>query len=344
MSDVTAYVCTKNRYELLSQCLLSIALQAVKPKSLIVFDDSDQPFPSAEALVEKFPSYGQIFQLLQEHRIAWEFKIPNERKGQHFNHQAAQEIAKTPLLWRIDDDEVAEPGCLEILLGCVQDGVGAVGGLVLSPSPLPCPKDAANIITDLNRPNLQWFTHPAPKIFECDHLHSTFLYRRGLVDYELSLSPAAHREETLFTYQIKRAGYKVLINTESVTWHFRAPAGGIRSHNDPGFWNHDEDVFAQKLIDWGAVIPRPEKIIPVDAGRGDHLMIKKLLPKIKAKYPDVLIATCHPDIMDGEVPQISIAEARKNLGDLTRHNIYGWCKANNWRGNLVDAFSQMYGL
>lgn len=342
MSDVTAVVCTKNRYELLSQALLSIALQSVKPDACIIFDDSDQPPKDANDLVQKYPAYGEVFSLFQEYGIGWEWKY-GQKQGQHHSHQASQKVTSTDLIWRVDDDEVPEPDVLYRLLKNVRDDVGAVGGLVLNPSPPPLPPEAASIITDLDRPNIQWFTQPA-RVVEVDHLHSTFLYRRGLVDYELSLSPAAHREETLFTYQIKRAGYKLLVDTSVVTWHFRSPTGGIRSHHDPGFWNHDENVFAQKMLDWGVVKPRPEKIIVLDAGRGDHVIIKKLLPQIKAKYPNVLIATCHPDILDGEVQQISIAEARRNLGNLENHSIYGFCTRNNWQGNLVEAFQKMYEL
>jgi Glycosyl transferase family 2 len=340
--NVTAYVSTKNRHELLAMALLSVALQSRKPNACIVFDDSDQPPKDANELVERFPAFGEVFQLFQEYQIAWEWKF-GTKQGQHFNHQAAQEIAKTDWLWRIDDDEVAEPDVLEKLLSRVEIGVGAVGGLVLPPGPLPVPSDAANLITDLNLPNVQWFKQP-PKLLEVDHLHSSFLYRRGLVHYELSLSPAAHREETLFSYSLKRKGYKVLVDTSAVTWHFRAPTGGIRSHTDPGFWNHDENVFCQKLLDWGVVIPRPEKIIVLDAGRGDHVIIKKLVPKIKKRYPDCLIASCFPDILNGDIPQISIGEARRNLGNLENHSIYGWCEKNNWTGNLEDAFSKMYDL
>lgn len=342
MSDVTAVVCSKNRYEVLSQALLSIALQTVKPVSILIFDDGDQPPRDANALVERYPAYGEVFQLFQEYGIAWEWKY-GQKRGQHYSHQTAQEIAKTPLLWRVDDDEVAESDVLEKLLSRVDIGVGAVGGLILSPSPLPVPVEAANVISALNLPNVQWFRQ-SPKLLEVDHLHSSFLYRKGIANYELSLSPAAHREETLFTYELKRKGYKVLVDTSAVTWHFRYPTGGIRSHHDPGFWNHDENVFAQKLIDWGVVVPRPEKIIVLDAGRGDHVIVKKLLPKIKAKYPNVLVATCFPDILDGEISQISIEEARRNLGNLENHSIYGWCQANNWKGNLVEAFSKMYDL
>lgn len=340
---ITVEVSTKDRYEILSQALLSLALQTHREFDLIIFDDSERPFQSAESLVERYPAYAQVFQLFDQYGMGWQF-IFGQRRGQHFNHQHAQEISKTDWIFRFDDDEVLEPDVLRKLLDNVGENVGAVAGLVLPPVPLPVPKEAANLIGDLDRPNVQWFTHPEKKVLEVEHLHSTFLYRRGIAQYEVALSPAAHREETLFTHSILRAGYKLLVDTSAVTWHFRSARGGIRSHRDPGFWNHDENVFAQTLIDWGVVTPRPEKILVLDCGRGDHVIVKKLLPRIKAKYPDCLVATCFPDILNGEVPQISIAEARRNLGNLENHSIYGWCIQNNWTGNLVEAFERMYEL
>lgn len=341
MSDVTAVVCSKNRYELLSQTLLSVALQTVRPSSVLVFDDSDDPPKDAEALVKKFPAFGQVFQLFQEHKITWAWKF-GRKSGQHHSHQASQEITSTPLIWRVDDDEIPEPDVLGRLLENVREDVGAVAGLVLPPSPSPSPPEAASVIEDLNRPNVQWFTQP-PRVLEVDHLHSTFLYRRGLVDYELSLSPAAHREETLFTYQIKRKGYKLLVDTSAVTWHFRAESGGIRSHRNPEFWEQDEKIFQSRLLEWG-INQEPTKIVVLDCGRGDHIIFKKLLPRLKEKYGKLLVASCFPDLLEGEVDQISIQEAQNRFGNLERFSIYRWCIERNWTGNLVTAFENMYQL
>jgi GT2 family glycosyltransferase len=338
--EVTAYVSTKDRYEILSQALLSIALQSQKPRFLYVFDDSEQPPRDANDLVSRFPAYGEIFQLCQEYGIAWEWKY-GHRCGQHHNHQAAQEISKTDWLFRIDDDCVAEPDVLEKLVARVELGVGAVGGLILPPSPLPVPVDAANIISDLNLPNVQWFKQP-PQLFHVDHLHCSFLYRKGIAKYELSLSPAAHREETLFTYSIKRKGFKVLVDTSAVTWHFRSGQGGIRSHRNPQFWESDERIFQSKLLEWG-VNCEPTKVIVLDCGRGDHILVKSLLPKLKEKYGKILLATCFTDIFDGE-PQISIAEAQQRFGNLDRFSIYRWCQEHNWQGNLVEAHKKMYEI
>jgi glycosyltransferase involved in cell wall biosynthesis len=340
MEDVTCVVCTKNRYEVLSQTLLSIALQTVKPKAIIIFDDSEEPPSDANALVERFPAYGEVFQLFSQYGIAWRV-VYGQKRGQHHSHQASQEISTTEIIWRIDDDEIAEPNVLATLLSSCGPQVGAVGGLVLSPSPLPVPPDAANLISDLNLPNVQWFKQSG-KLLEVEHLHSTFIYRRGIADYELSLSPAAHREETLFTHSILRKGFKLIVNTDAITWHFRAGQGGIRSHRDPSFWENDERIFQSKLMEWG-VNCEPTYPIVLDSGRGDHIIVKSLLPRLKEKYGKILLATCFPDIFDPE-PQISIAEAHQRFGNLERFSIYRWCIQHNWQGNLVEAHEKMYGL
>lgn len=342
MRSVTVEVSTKNRYEVLSQCLLSVALQTTKDFDIIIFDDSDNPPCNADALVERFPAYGEVFQLFQEYKIGWQV-VYGEKRGQHFNHQAAQRIAKTDFIWRIDDDEVAEPDVLEKLLRNIADDVGAVGGLVLPPNPSGLPDNATNSIVEINAPNVQWFRHPSALVLEVDHLHSTFLYRRGIELFDLSLSPVAHREETIFTYGIKRKGYKLLVDTSAVTWHFRSGRGGIRSHGNPAFYDHDEKIFQSKLLEWG-INAEPCKIIICDTGRGDHVIVKSLMPRLKEKYKKILAATCYPDILGEEVEQISIAEAQQRFGNLDRFSIYRWCIENGWTGNLVEAHERMYDL
>ncbi len=327
-------ISTRDRYELLSQSLLSLALQTYKDFDVLIFDDTDNPRDIrgiCEPALRIFDYYG----------IGWRVEF-GQKRGQHFNHQRAQELAKTDWLFRFDDDEILAPDVLEKLIGNVRDDVGAVAGLVLPPAPSPVPPDAANVITDLNRPNIQWFTQE-PRVLEVDHLHSTFLYRQGLVDYELSLSPAAHREETLFTHEIKRKGYKLLVDTSAVTWHFRSEQGGIRSHHNPQFWDDDEKLFQDKLREWG-VNSEPTKTIVLDCGRGDHVIVKSLIPRLKEKYGKLIVATCFPDIFNGEVEQISIAEAKNRLGNIDRFSIYRWCIDHNWTENLVTAHEKMYDL
>ncbi len=349
---ITCEISTKDRYDVLSQALLSLALQTHKDFDLIIFDDTDSPVD-----LRNLVPYHAVFQLFNQYGIGWQV-VFGRKRGQHHNHQWAQELAKTDWIFRFDDDEVLEPDVLGKLIGNVRDDVGAVAGLVLPPAPSPVPVGAANIISDLNRPNLQWFrwNEPvglpegaswtpvkSPLPVKVEHLHSTFLYRRGIAKYELSLSPAAHREETIFTHEIYRAGYKLLIDPLAWTWHFRSEQGGIRSHRNPEFYDQDEKLFHAKLQEWGVNCERTKTIV-IDAGRGDHVIVKSLIPRLKEKYGKLVVATCFPDIFNGEVEQISIAEAKNRLGNIERFSIYRWCIENNWTGNLVTAHEKLYAL
>ncbi len=334
---ITCEISTRDRYEVLSQALLSLALQTHKDYDLIIFDDTDNPRDLRE-----LSAYQSVFHLFNHYGIGWHV-VYGRKLGQHCNHQWAQELAKTDWIFRWDDDEILEPDVLEKLIGNIRDDVGAVAGLVLPPAPSPVPPGAANFIANVNAPNLQWFTHERPDLWYAEHLHSTFLYRRSIAKYELALSPAAHREETLFTHEIYRAGYKLIIDPTAVTWHFRAEQGGIRSHLNPQFWDDDEKIFNSKLQEWG-VNCEPTKTIVLDCGRGDHVIVKSLIPRLKEKYGKLVVATCFPDIFNGEVEQISISEAKNRLGNIERFSVYKWCIEHNWTGNLVTAHEHLYGL
>jgi len=337
---VTCGIPTKNRYDKLVLTLLSIAFQTRKPDHIIIIDDTDNPTD-----LRTIPAYQNIFELLNARGITFQLEY-GVKRGQHISHQRIQEMAATDWIWRVDDDEIPEPDVLERLIGTATwEGtkVGAVGGLVLMPNPAPVPdRNVTNSILDPNF-NVQWFTHPTQRTIEADHLHSTFLYRRGVEKFNPFLSPAAHREETLFTYGLKRQGYRILIDTSVKTWHFRDSLGGIRSHTNPQYWEDDERLFQAQLAEWG-VTGDQTKYIVLDAGRGDHVLVKTLLPRLKEKYPRLVAATCYKDIFNGEVEQISIAEAHQRLGNLDRFNVYRWCGDNQWTGELVNAYEKMWDL
>jgi len=260
--------------------------------------------------------------------------------------QRIQDIAGSGWVWRIDDDEIPEPNVLERLFdAAIWQGsdIGAVGGLVLPPNPQYLPQNAANLISDLNLPNIQWFRHPGVRLINVEHLHSTFLYRYGVAKYDPFLSPAAHREETLFTHEILRKGFRLIVDSGAITWHFRSQTGGIRSHTNVKFWEDDEKLFNSKLSEWG-IAGDQTKYIVLDAGRGDHVLVKSLLPRLKKKYPKIVAATCYKDIFNGEVEQISIAEAHQRLGNLDRFNVYRWCQEHNWTSELSGAYERMLEL
>lgn len=218
---VLCSISTRGRYDTtLPMTIQSIAMQEVRPDKLVIFDDNDE---NKTRDIRSMPHYLHLLKLLDYNQIEWTV-VWGEKKGQHFNHQKANKMG-FDLVWRVDDDCIAEPNVLKNLLAVMTDDVGAVGGSVIEP-PLRDGEGNGSIL-GLTQPNKQWFR--IKKTEEVDHLHCSFLYRAGIVDYNLALSPKAFREETLFTYDLKKAGYKILIIPNCITWHCKMPNGGIRN-------------------------------------------------------------------------------------------------------------------
>lgn len=343
---VTATISTKDRYfSTLPLAMKSILDQTVLPDKFILFDDGDH-----RDLREVAP-YNGLFRLLEEKKIKWEVVFA-ARRGQVVNHQLALDRADTDYIWRLDDDTCAEPDCLEQLLKVADKdpSIGAVGGLVLLPNEAkPRPSFVGGKIEDILLPfNVQWYKWSGvPE--DVDHLYSTFLYRvaagRKAGGYAKDLSPVCHREETTFTYQIKKAGYRVLVTPQALTWHFRDAQGGIRSHKNPEYWNHDEVLFHQRLKEWGVRLHDPLFVV-LDNGLGDHIVFNHALPKIKKQHPGrkLVIAASFPEVFSGDsdVLLTSIGDAKTAFGDLDQWNIYKWCDERRWTQPLERAFEGMY--
>lgn len=316
--EILCSISTRGRYDTtLSLAMMSVINQTKKPNKLVVFDDNDNPRDLRET-----QHYMYIFQMLTMKGIEWEWLFA-EKKGQHYNHQRAN-LMGYKYVWRLDDDTVAEPNVLETLYSHMTDDVGAVGGAILTP-PNSQPVPSTGLIENLNEPSIQWGTITEKK--EVDHLHCSFLYRAGVADYCLSLSKVAHREETLFTYELKLKGYKNFIVPNATTWHLKNSSGGIRDGMVELF-AHDDNIFNNKIK------LKDHTIVVLDCGMGDHIMFKKILPEIK----NPLLFTCYPEIIPGK----SIAEAHQLLGDISQYNIYAKMDQWNWQGTVTDAFRKMY--
>ncbi len=335
MSRITVGIPTKNRYDSLSHTLLSIALQSVPPYEVIIVDDSDEPVD-----LRTIPAYSYIFRLFDDKKVKWRVLF-GQKKGQHHSHQLIQEIAETELIFRIDDDEVAQFNVLARLGSFFKEDIGAIAPAVTMPNPEMLPKGLTNSINDLTKPNMQWFVGGG--WHEVDHLYSCFLYRKGIAKYDLNLSTVAHREETIFSHSIKRAGYTLGVDFGSHVWHFRSDTGGIRSFHDTALWEHDEKIFQGYLHLWN-VVSTERKIIVLDNGLGDHYCFKNILPSLRKKYENITIACCFPGVFFDEegLDLISIAEAKLMFGNIDAYGVYKFMQDNNWKQSLLEAFKQLY--
>jgi hypothetical protein len=316
-------ISTKNRYDtFLPLALQSVINQTRLPDKLIIFDDNDNPKD-----IREDAKYIYLLSLLDKKNIQWEV-IFGAKKGQHHNHQIANRFGYD-WVWRVDDDNSPEQNVLENLCSYIADDVGAIGGSVLTPNWGVLPVKATGKMENLdNEPNIQW--GKINEVREVDHLHCSFLYRAGIVDYNLGLSKVAHREETLFTYQLKQKGYKNLVIPNTVTWHAKSSTGGIRSENIKDLYDHDERIFRNIL---GL---ENKTVVVLDCGMGDHIVFKRVLPLIE----NPIVYSCYPNIVPGK----SIAEANMMYGDLSQFSVYKKMDEWNWKDSLEKAFRKMYGV
>jgi glycosyltransferase involved in cell wall biosynthesis len=346
MDSITACISTKDRYgTTLPLAIAAICAQTVRPKQLVIFDDGE-----CKDLRNVSP-YNHLFQMLLAKGINW-FVIPGQHKGQVANHQTALDRADTEFVWRCDDDNAPEPDCLEKLLLAMKDpAVGAAGGLVLFTSSANGMKPSflSGRIEEVFCPmNHQWYRWPSTTPEEVDHLYSTFVYRvdaaRKSGGYPRNLSPIGHHEETIFSHGIRRAGYRLLVVPDAVTWHLREETGGIRSYKDPNLWAHDSQCFVEKLREW-RVTPYLYKFIVLDNGLGDHIMFKAVLPEILAKHAGkrIVLFVCYPEVFEGVagITLATISDAHAAFGNLDGFSVYKWCEERHWQRSLADAFLEM---
>lgn len=319
MTKIACSITTRGRYHTtLPMTLMSVATQTKKPDHIVIFDDND---PSED--IREIPTYKHIINIIEEKGISWQV-IFGQKKGPHYNHQTANRLPYT-WIWRVDDDVFAEANVLENLWQHVDDTVGAVGGSILTP-PFLKNTNATGSISMIQEQSIQWDYIKQPKAV--DHLHCSFLYRAGIHDYNLGLSAAAFREETLFTFGLKQKGYKIIVVPDAVTWHLKNPKGGLRSSTQ-WMYARDEFIFQNHLQ------YQDKTIVVLDCGMGDHVVFSKVLPDIK--NPEVF--SCYPEIIPGR----SIGEAKHLFGDIDYFNIYQKMEQWNWKDSLEMAYRKLYG-
>ena len=321
MSKVLCSVATRGRYFTTLPLVLNAIINQTKPvDKLVIFDDNDEPKDMRKEMI-----YSYFFQMLDIKGIAWEW-IYAPKKGQHHIHQIANTMGYD-WVWRVDDDAIPEPNVLETLYRFTSPSIGAVGGQILTPPYMPDTNEVIGKIDNIDsEPNVQWGKFNVAR--QVEHLHCSFLYRAGVVDYNLGLSRVAHREETLFTHGLHQKGYINWAVPNAVTWHMKNPQGGIRSETKAEMYEHDEKIFRNILE------RRNRTIVVLNCGLGDHIVFGRILPSI----PNAEVYTCYPEMVPGK----SIAQAQQLFGDLDHWNIYKKMDQWKWKDSLENAYRKLY--
>lgn len=349
MSDhptVSCVISTKNRsFTTLPMTIMGVCNQSIKPNNLIIYDDGDfKPELDKHPIYSKFLSQNSI---ISSSGISWEYKYGG-KCGQVFNYIQSLKDSSSEFIWRLDDDNIPDFNVLEGLLNCVDDTVGAVGGLVINYH-MPMPVIASNKIEDIYLGlNEQWFFHPSyEKPKEVDHLYSSFLYRKSIAEYPDNLSTAGYREETILTYEMKRKGYKIILNPKVKTWHFNNPEGGIRTESNIKNIEHDSHIFSQKLNEWGVKLNEYSMVV-LEHGIGDTFAFKSILPQYFETYPNKthIFFVAYPDVFY-DVPNIklaSIADAKVLFGGIEKFDVYKFIGYQKWDKNLPMAYKKIYNI
>ena len=318
---VLCSISTRGRYHTTLPLAIQAVINQTRPvDKLVIFDDNDEAKD-----VREDPVYKNLFAILNGKGIIWEWLFAG-KKGPHHNHQIANEMG-FEWVWRVDDDAIPEPQVLETLLSYTAEDVGAVGGAILMPGrPFDTSKSTGLLDNIDSEPNIQW--SEIRHLTEVDHLHCSFLYRAGVCDYNLGLSRVGHREETMFSYSLKKKGYRNIVVPGATTWHLKSEEGGIRIEKDPGLYAHDEQIF-QNFLKF-----KDNTVVVLNGGMGDHIVFTHVLPELK----NPVVFGCYPEIVPGE----SIASAKQMLGDIEPYSVYKKMNKWGWKGSLESAYRKMY--
>ena len=327
--SVLCAIPTKGRYfTTLPLTIASVLSQTVKPDKLIIYDDGEHKD------LREVPIYQYFFKNLDAAGIKWEVAF-TPGIGQHHAHQRSNTSDDYKFVWRLDDDTIANPDVLEKLLFHMKDGVGAVAGSVVTPGGEAYALEYGIKLLDVNRlPNLQWARGVG--IYEVEHLYSSFLYRTNIVDYCMELSKVAHREETIFTHRMFRAGYKLLVDRSATTWHYRNPEGGIRTESDKALWEHDEELFRKELTKWGY------KFIALSHGLGDHLMFVNIIPELLKRCEKLVLFCVYGEAFQGIDNVIVRPMQEAGSFGVKETGVYEWMTKYNWKRSMLKAYEELY--
>ena len=348
---ITIDLVTRSRYNTtLPLTLQSILNQSQLPTKILVYDDTPNKID-----MRTVPLYQYIINNTIKMGIEFEV-VFGTCKGQVVGHQLAIDKSNTDFIYRIDDDEIMPYNLLEKLYeDMMSDPMnGAIAPLVHDPNTrnIPTvtqnPDEFVNKITEiLYTQNFQWIM-PADRTvkYKAEHLFSSFLFdRKKCNGYCTELSQVGHREETIFSHDILRKGFKLVIDPSVIVQHYKNPEGGIRDKNVTNeMFQKDEETFKRKLISWNIQIDK-KKIIILNCGIGDHFAFKNHVKGLIENIPDITIASAFPNIFF-DIPNIKIMglqPAYDVLGktEAESHNIYTWCIKREWKpenGNLVEMY------
>jgi len=244
---------TRDRPESLARLLGSIGSQTLLPARMVIVDDN------REAGQVMMPRLGVPVEVIRGAR-----RGPARAHQQALLHLSHGWGGSAPeCVLRLDDDLVLESrDFVERLYRVMRERpeVGAVGGVY--PEPHRAEAKAIEWLGGIGysltvagmlagEESAQFRRWDRARLVAAEHLYSSFMYRLeaalAVGGFATCYSEQAHREETDFTYRLRLAGWKLLVDTGAVARHERCPRGGLRAIAREDLRRADEELFIERM-------------------------------------------------------------------------------------------------
>ena len=208
---VSVVIATRDRSEVLEQCLQRVVEQDYPHYEIIIVDNSADDLTAA--VVDKFPVMVYVRESSHTDNLSYLRNV-----GVH--HSRGELVAL------IDDDSLVQPGWMSAAVAAFADPfVGGITGRVIEDA---APVNSAPIVATLsprddmtcNFNNLWPFPVPVDYLYGCNMVWSRkALERVGGFDPWMGYS----RQDQEISLRVARAGYKLNFHPDVVVHHLRAP-------------------------------------------------------------------------------------------------------------------------
>lgn len=261
-NKITVLLATCDRYDsTLPLCLMSIINQTRLPDRVVIVDDSRNISNNNSFYSNKVIKH--ILVLFKNKNVPIDY-FYGEKKGAVPALQLGLNKIEDGWVFKTDDDNVLDSNVLERFESEIKEYIGVIGCLILDE------KGIGRSENDV------WMSSEIKDIYSCfnvqmvgiqtqepkfvEHIYSNYFFRRDLADnYPMELQPYALREETIFTYNIFRKGFKLLVLPDVRIYHLESDRNsGDRQWGDT-YWEKNEMFFLEKLKEWG-IIPNQLQI------------------------------------------------------------------------------------
>lgn len=216
---ISVVICTHNRAKLLRKAVLNLMEQAMPPEDyeVIVVDNAstDDTKGVVRDLMKEFPNIRYIYEP--------NLGLPNAR------NRGIRE-ARGEVVAFLDDDCLVQPGWMRSLLRhYANPKVGGVGGMGLAPGKEPGREGTVGGISHLGTP-IGSFNILTPGPVEVEHLRGyNMSFRREILlrlgGFDPRYNGSNLREDTDMCVRVRRAGYKLIYDPNTLVIHLYAPKG-----------------------------------------------------------------------------------------------------------------------